>query len=959
LSAVRKVAVLAALAFIVAAGTGQAAPSSAPSAPPAAAPFSEFGARHHTLWTRRDGAPGQVTALAQDGDGNLWLGSPSGLTRFDGDTFETIDSLGTGKLPPTGIAALAFIDGALWLGYGGGGAAVLRQGRLTAFGSAAGLPPAAVTAFARDAGGATWVKAGDGSYRFDGARFERWRDGAGLAAPPAALSAPPPAPPADRATFTGAQGMSGATVLAALTDREGNRWYGTSGGLDRIRPNRMRRLRLPPGQRPTGVLAAAGAVLVGTVGDDAGGAGVLHLAAAGPSMPGAGAGMDRTVARGPSAGALGAAMPAAGTAPAQALPDGAPAGASTRDPAGALWLAQPDRLVKYPGAGGSARRAAPAQAWSWPADWSGADVRALAVAADGRPWAAVAGKGSWTLDPATASWRRAAGLPDATPTALAAGATALWLGYADGRVAMLGEGAPRLFGAADGLPAGGIASLLPRGAGVWTGGSGGLGLIAAGRATTIRVRAQVLAAGAGLHRVAGLAGADGGDVWALDENGLHRILAADADAGQGALKTAASSAIDVAGELFNEEDGMDGAAAAGGALPALARAEDGRIWYATGSAVGWIDPAHLPRNDVAPVVSIRSVGSDAASYPLTGDALILPQGTRNAQIAFTATALAIPERVSFRYRLRGVDAGWRDPGHQRSAFYTGLGPGAYRFEVIAANEDGVWSARAASLRLRILPAWYQTPWCRGLAGAGAALLLYALYCWRVRLLTRRVGEGLRARMDERERIARTLHDTLLQGVQALALRCQTAINRLEREAPARVMIERALDDADRLMEEARDALSGLRAQASCADDLRRLLEDDAAALGQGSSAVFSLAVEGVPRPMKSLARQEIHGIAREALANAFRHAAASRIEVLLDYGEERFTATVRDDGVGIAAALAEAGRRGGHWGLPGMRERASSLGGTLAFGGGEGGGVTVTLNVPARRAYRAIEDGSG
>ena len=367
--------------------------------------------------------------------------------------------------------------------------------------------------------------------------------------------------------------------------------------------------------------------------------------------------------------------------------------------------------------------------------------------------------------------------------------------------------------------------------------------------------------------------------------------------------------------------------------------------------MAYLDPARIYRNTVAPAVVIAPLDVAGARPGADGN-LILPPDTTGLRLDYTALSYAMPERLRFRYRLDGVDRDWQDAGERRMAFYTRLDPGAYRFRVMAFNEDGVPSEREASLAFTIAPTLVQTWWFRVLCGLALLLLAAAVFRWRTRLLARRYAQRYRERLAERERIARALHDSLLQNVQGLVLRLNTALLRMTKGSTAHSDVEAILDQADAVMTEAREELADLRAQPGpAAQDLGQALATFGQALQEQCGPRFSLRIAGTPRWLADVARHELYTIGREALFNAFRHAAADRIEVELGYGGDNFTVTVRDDGRGIDPAILRAGGRGGHWGLPGMRERACALGGTLAVSTPAHGGTELVVRIPARIAY--------
>jgi signal transduction histidine kinase len=261
------------------------------------------------------------------------------------------------------------------------------------------------------------------------------------------------------------------------------------------------------------------------------------------------------------------------------------------------------------------------------------------------------------------------------------------------------------------------------------------------------------------------------------------------------------------------------------------------------------------------------------------------------------------------------------------------------------------------LPIRIIPAWYQTRWFYALCALLVTATLAALYRFRmvqVRADTRRL---LEARLSERDRIARDLHDTLLQGVQGLIWRFQSATNRIPPDQPARQLMEQSLDRADKLLEESRDRVKGLRPAASEAADFAQMLAAECEQFAQLQPATFQVSVQGTPRDLHPIVREEGLMIAREALSNAFRHSSANDIEVEVTYGKVAFRLRVRDDGRGISPSVLEAGGKPGHFGLMGLQERAKKLGGRLDIWSKPDAGTEIDLRVPAQLAYRRPQSG--
>jgi len=340
------------------------------------------------------------------------------------------------------------------------------------------------------------------------------------------------------------------------------------------------------------------------------------------------------------------------------------------------------------------------------------------------------------------------------------------------------------------------------------------------------------------------------------------------------------------------------------------------------------------------------------------DNLKLAPHPRDVQIDYTSPTFTIPQKVKFRYRLDGYDHDWHDAGTRRQAFYTALPPGEYSFRVIACNSDGVWNDSAAKLDFYVAPAYYQTNWFRALCATAFLALLWAAYQLRVRQLRHQFEMTLDARVGERTRIARELHDTLLQSFHGLLLRFQTVSQLLPERSEAKEKLDSAIEQAAEAITEGRDAVQGLRDSTVQGNDLAlaiSTLGEELAADSTNHRPAFRVAVEGESRNLHPILRDETYKIAAEALRNAFRHAQAQQIEVEIRYDNEQFRLRVRDDGKGINPAVLSRERSEGHYGLPGMRERATIMGGKLVVWSEVDAGTEVELRVPASKAYATAQ----
>jgi signal transduction histidine kinase/ligand-binding sensor domain-containing protein len=514
----------------------------------------------------------------------------------------------------------------------------------------------------------------------------------------------------------------------------------------------------------------------------------------------------------------------------------------------------------------------------------------------------------------------------------------LWAGYVNGQVAVIDKGVARMLTNLGDAALGRVTAIAVRDERVWIAGQSTFGLYSDEHFWPIVIDGQVLTG------VSGIVQSEDGDLWLHASDGISHISANDVAA------FVTDHRHEVHREVINYEDGLKGSPPQITNLPSAREGGDGRVWFTTQEGAYWIDPKHVHRNTLTPPLIITSVIASGKNY-LGSAEVIFPTGTPNFEVDYTALSLSMPSRVRFKYKLEGVDAGWQDVGTRRQAFYTNMSPGKHEFRVLAANEDGLWNDVGASITLTTPPMFYQTRWFYTLCGLLVLLVLWQLYRIRLFQLTKQVQGRLSARLEERERIARELHDTLLQSTQGLILLFQGFAGRLKRPDPMRGEMESALDQADELLNEARDRVVDLRTTA---------LESDAAPaiarageeLFAGSPVAFGVIITGTPRLLVSSVADDVYRIAREALTNAARHAQASVVEVEIAYDVTDFRLRVRDNGKGLEPSVQSAGRRARHFGLQGMRERAKKMGGIFNLWTKDRAGIEIELIVPADVAFQ-------
>ncbi|HEY2470500.1 MAG TPA: two-component regulator propeller domain-containing protein [Terracidiphilus sp.] len=738
--------------------------------------------------------------------------------------------------------------------------------------------------------------------------------------------------------FTEEAGLTSDFMYCALQDREGNLWFGTSAGLDRFRQSSVVSVPLQPisyrGAPPIPSLHSFTTSAL-AVGDQ----GALWVAGMGPKLL-LKIQNDKIVTQ---------------------LRD-RNVDSAYRDPEGVVWLATSwskfcladeclDSIGSKQGAPYNYHGAVPAgqglilRQVDLPTGGEGtmsprSFVKAVTQDRMGGLWVSME-SGTFRLERSAWTSLNSLGGPQGTASAEFTDSKGrIWFGFTN-TVAMLDGDKVSTFSSKDGVRVGAITSIQGQGTKIWIGGEFGLEYYDGSRFESIQP-----SDGSSFGGVSGIIADPEGELWFSDNRGIIHIRRAQ-------LQQTGSGKVEF--ESFGLLDGLTAGLRGSLASPSAVRTADGRIWFATSKGVAWINPKRIVRNPVPPPVIIESVIANGREYDNSTD-LKLPPRTANLQISYTATSLTIPQRVRFRYKLEGQDTDWQDAGTRREAFYTKLDPGSYQFRVIACNNDGVWNEAGTAIHFVVLPAFNQTITFKILCGLAALAALWLLYLLRLRQATAQIHQRLGARLEERERIARELHDTLLQSFQGLLLRFQAASNLLpNRPADAKKKLDHAITQTSQAIVEGRGAVQGLRSSPATSSDLAdaiRMLGDElSASMPSAKVPGLDVVVEGVPRTLHPVVRDEVYRIAAEALRNAFHHAESDRIEVELHFDAIRLWLRIRDDGKGIEPRLLEDGGQAGHWGLQGMRERASIIGGKFEIWSDVRSGTEIELTLPSYVAY--------
>ncbi|MBC7989663.1 MAG: ATPase [Luteimonas sp.] len=967
----------------------------------------------HTGWGPEEGAPSAITAMAQTNDGYLWLGNASGLFRFDGLRFERFDPPRDDRISSFYVYSLfALESGGLWIGFTLGGAAFLKDGRMTFYGESDGLPGGSVLDFAMDAEGTLWAITTSGLAHFsnsgwqkvgadegpsDPQSFELMFDSAGTlwATSPSKVMFRPRGEKRFRDKLVLAQPRYSSGISES---RDGVVWFYSEGGLQRLLTNSN------VGKQSTSISRAmlldrAGSLWLGSVGKVYGGLRriaqpeilapyAIHRTDAldtfgkrdgmtsdnvgnqsmledreGNVWVASDVGLDRFSPRSVRPGLPNGSIPNGNFTPLDAALisssdgalwvgeltsapiefregqarvhteiDGVSVAASADD--GALWFGNSKEIWRY--ASGKFDRT------PLPNGTDDFDIQAMTQDRAGQLWISVARKGVYRRTNGTwTPYGGIAALPRLTAMTLATDAKGrLWFGYTEGQMAMLDGTEVHVFLNKRRLPTGNLTAIYGKRSTVWAGGEFGLAFF-----DGVQFQAVTLSQGRAFRNITGIVERADGSLWFNSDGGIVHLTSVQV------RRVLGDPSEPVEPEVFDALDGVQGSSARLRPLPTAIEGPDDRLWFVRDVDIYSIDPARIARNPVKPPVLIRSVTADGQTYA-TGADLKLPPRTGSLRIDYVALSLTMAEKVRYRYKLDGVDKDWQEAHARREAFYTNLGPGRHQFHVIAANNDGVWNETGATLNFFIAPTFVQTGWFVALCMAGAGIAVWLLIRIRVGQVSARLRIRHEERMDERERIARELHDTLLQSTQGLILRFQSATRDIPEGSVARTELEQALDRADQALAEGRDRVLDLRVAADTTLDLPQAFAAVGGELAKGHAVAFSTQVEGTPRDVTWRVRDEAYRIGREALLNAFRHAGANGIEVQIIYANDKLRVRVRDDGAGIAPGIVESGSRPGHWGLQGMRERAQRIGAELDVWSRPGAGTEIELSIPAAVAYR-------
>jgi len=926
---------------------------------------------HHTAYTAEVGAPQFASGITQDTHGFLWIVSGADLYRFDGVRFDRPLS---SKLPPGLLNSVyGASTGDLWIGYLLGGVARVHEGQVTFYPFGKDIPSGTPFDFRQTPDGILWVGCTNGlaqfvngawhavgkKYGYDGRRIlqmvttkdgslwvggidfamvlrpgthrfvnvqlaqaeeeilrspnvEWWHYGTDSGARMRDNSGALWVGTAqgirryrndytgqdDRAgdveTYTTADGLSNNGIVDLHGDRDGDVWVTTVTGLDQFRSTPVTPIVFDkPILKPTLAFDANSVAWVGNIWNG--------YRIAPDSKP------EPTSLLGNFVSLIAA------------------------DPLGTIWFANSQGLYKI-----IDQKSVPVPLPpGLPSREYSNSYRAIAFGTNNVVWLSIAGAGLYAMRDGV--WQKDGGLrglPDDLALRLAFdGQGRLWILYSDGRIALVDHGAIRVYTKTDGLDLGAATAISATNHQIWVAGIDGIARFTGNRFISLKFADQVESKG-----VTGLVQTRRGDLWVHDDNGLTWIT------GDEIRHATIDSSYAVKARIFGPQDGVVGDVDKISPLPGLALSPDGRLWISMNLGVAWVDPNNVPVNNTKPYPVIDGLYADGKYYSGDKDAN-LPIGTRSLRIDFTAASLRNPGGVRFEYKLGGVDRDWEIAQQVREASYTNLRYGKYVFRVRASNEDGGGGDNEAAMRFTIDPHFYQMAWFKILCAALAAIAIWRLYLLRVNYLL----SISRATVQERERIARELHDTLLQSVQGLLFLIESA-SRAPPDEDIRPLLRNAITSARTTIAEGRSSVVMLRGDEEKIDLVDRLVSF-ADGLSGDFNVSFRYAVRGYPSALDSSAGHELLLALREVLSNAFQHAKAKHIDLSVAFELWHLKATVADDGEGIEKTVLDEGGRSGHWGLQGVRERVDALRGRCQITSAAGQGTVVQISIGSRQIY--------
>jgi ligand-binding sensor domain-containing protein/signal transduction histidine kinase len=870
---------------------------------------------HFTAFSKERGLPSDsINALAEDGAGRIWIGTEGGLAVWQNGNAEPLDTGNNITLIGKSIAAL-FSDrkGALWIGAKDTGLFRMEMGQIVQVHDPVfDYLLQDVHCLLVDHEGRVWVGAGDASVLcYESGQWRQYRfprhlarhyvsalaeDGDGTVWAGSVSEGLFEFKRGKLVAINAGSGLSDNLVETLLVDREGILWVGTHSGLNRLRPKNLSVIGYNEGLG-NGPVQSLAEVSPGVIWAGKSSEGLyvwdgryfrpLPVADVSPSQAGALlVAKDGSCWMGGARGLLHFKNPrqVETDPPVAELPD-ADVSALAQDRSGRIWAGTRQGALWF-------RENGQWQAHS--RNPGGHAVTAIVSARDGSLWVGTAGDGLFEVATSTdGHWRKRNGpLSDWVRTLYLDAESTLWIGTGGGGLSRLRDGSLATFTTREGLPDNTISQILQD---------------------------------------------DTGKLWLGGDRGIVRVGKAELN------DVAAKKIAAVSPEIYGRAEGMLSEECISGFFPMGLRTKSDLLWFPTQEGLVVIDPHHQITGAPAPSVVLEETLVDGVADP--SPSLHLGPGKHWLEFRYTGLDFDAPERVRFRYRLEGLNSDWVDGGAGRSASFPYVPYGNYKFEVEAGDGEGGWNSRGAGVSVAVKPYFWQTWWFRvpaalALLGAIAAAARLA----EKRKLQRQLDqlEQERALAQERERIARDLHDDLGSSLARISL--LSGLLRADHDNPTQVShhatkISQSADQTVRALEE---IVWAVRPGSDSLQSLVEYIAHFANELFEGGEIRCRLDLpHDLPaRPLPPDVRHNVFLIVKEALTNALKHAGAREVLVRAEATKDGLDIVVQDDGKGFA----ENGEKRGN-GLDNMRRRAQALGETVAVQSTPGRGTVVRLSL--------------
>jgi ligand-binding sensor domain-containing protein/signal transduction histidine kinase len=966
-------------------------------------------------WTSEQGLPqNSVRPMLQTRDGFLWIGTRGGLARFDGFSFVLYRANAPGSIPNDSITGLAEgHDGSLWISSGGG-LTRYRNGHLHTYGISDGLPDNSIWRITTDPAGGIWaITRHNALFHFDGTTVHRYPNL--VVAGPEEVNALLEDTHGtlwiatfhglfalhhggDCVRFNSRDGLAGDRIFALALDHHGDLWTAGDGGLSKDSAGGFIATRVSG--LPVATLLAFDpnreddAIWTGYTGK-----GLFRLTSQGVQRMGVAEGLTSDelwllyFSRDGSLwlGAVnGLNELSDGAVTSYAIGEGMLKSTlgmqSSQDSSGELWFghdkfmvqARDGKLVPM----GPAMLASKHAHSGYEAEkvLSG-DMKAISIwvhsnsrgtcglVMTDRSGSAVLSDGKQKKILPAINWNSAgAMLIDRNGTIWTAGSE-------NGVRAYPAHGPPQSFTTANGLDDNNVSALAEdAGDGIWVGTLSGLDLIRHGTITHIVSYANVTAVApstdggvwassdSGLiyvpprHKpvriftqqdnlptsiIEGIAEDNEGHLWLGTQQGIVRVNKADLLAPEGTLRSAPV--------VFGIGDGFRNAQLRSNSVFS---SKQGNIWFITLEELAVIDPREIQIRPLTSVMIDRVDVDDQQTAFAPVSSLTIPAGRHRLKIRYTLPEFRIASRIHFRYRLEGWDKKWIEADTLRNADYTGIPPGHYTFRVASSDGYGNWSSVEGDLPLIVTPYFYQTGWFLTVVALLVVICIWQLHRMRVARVSARLNVRMQERLQERTRIARELHDTLLQGMLGISMEMYAASQQVPAQTAVSSMFGHASQRLREIAEQSRRAVENLRSPSTVPDPLESILALALREMNMPAAIEAQINSVGTHLDLRPLVQSELEQIAREAISNAVQHSGAKMIRIDIMYQPDHFFMSVSDDGCGIDLKTQELGRQG-HWGIAGMRERAKSIGGRLRILPHVPCGTVVEVSLQATFAYTA------